>query len=113
MSVTVNISEVRATVARAERELGRVDAILLGWAIVGAEQLRATDHYQDRTTDLRTGTQGKSVTDGDPAEAVMIMDTEYASYVVARGFSNFDEVGQQIEERISQSFDDLERSIAG
>lgn len=65
----------------------------------GAQELRATDSYQNRTGNLRGGTQAILVEDGATTITVSLeMDEHYASYVIARGYSNFWAVARQVEQ---------------
>jgi len=96
----VDLSEVRQLTRRARRELGNVDDRMQGVVEASAERLRAKDTYQDRTGDLRGSTQGEAIKLGDnAAEATLTMAMPYASFVIGRGFSNWeDEVDRATRE---------------
>jgi hypothetical protein len=113
MTVKVNISEVLAMGRRADRELGDVDAIMEDTVEAAAAELRATDPYQNRTGDLRASTQGEAISFGDEVEATLAMGMPYASFVIGRGFSNYEDVVEDTERELDDELDAIADRITG
>lgn len=77
---------------------------------VAAAYERANKTYQDRTGTLRKETQGRIETNRrNEAEVVLEMDTYYASYVVARGFSAIAQAERAAELAMDDLFDRLDK----
>ena len=93
MSYKVDISAVSALTRKAHSAFDTMVSDVFGICQEGAAELVATDHYQNHTHDLRDGTLARLTSDYSDGWSVNIeMDTEYAAYVVARGFSNIEQV---------------------
>lgn len=103
LSVRIDVSDIIEMAQRAERSLDSVDDDMLDLAEQAAEHLQTIDHYQDRTGNLRKST--RAVGGGIGGAVKLEMAEEYASYVHARGFSNFDDVAKELEEQIDTGID--------
>lgn len=98
--VTVDISSVKRASARAGNLFRRMQGRLLAIADRHAQKLVAGDRYQNRTGSLRHGGRNGPGTQaladsgagkaGPEVSVTLEMDTPYASFVVSRGFSDFD-----------------------
>jgi hypothetical protein len=90
------VDDVHAFTERARDALDRAPREVFGFVEAGADILRATDPYQDRTGNLRASTEAVNVLD-DPGQwhFQLTMGESYASYVNDLGFSRIDEVAGQ------------------
>lgn len=77
----------------------------------GAQELVATDPYTDRTGDLRGSTAAVVMSAGSEIVVSLEMGMHYASYVNARGFSNFDAVSNDTVRAMRNAIDALGRRI--
>jgi hypothetical protein len=111
----LDVSSVAAFSAQATRAIDAIPTTALGFVEAGADVLRSTDPYQNRTGRLRASTQAINVSDSPDAwEFELVMDTEYASYVQDLGFSRFDEVGAMTAENIGMFLlSDLGGALSG
>jgi len=75
---------------------------MLDLASQGAEHLRQTDTYQNRTGHLRAGTQAIMHYAEDAVIVELEMDEFYASFVNRLGFSGFDEVAETVRTEIGK-----------
>lgn len=72
-----------------------------------AMEERLTHDYQNQTTHLQQSTAAVVVSeDDDGIEIHLEMDEEYASYVIARGYSRFEEIA-------SEAFQDIDGILYG
>lgn len=78
----------------AEAEFRRLPAEMLAVAEAGAKELRDNDPYQNRTGNLRRGTQALLVVTGGEVRVDLEMDESYASFVAKRGYSHFARVSK-------------------
>ncbi len=70
--------------------------------LAAAAEERRTHTYRNRTFDLQNGTQASEIREsGDEIAIELSMDTEYASYVVDRGFSQFREIAERAADQIA------------
>ena len=109
--VEVDVSSIGRATKRATDTFRRMPRRLLGIASKAADKLTSGDSYQNRTGSLRNGgvngpgTQAMldqaSGMAGAEARVTLEMDTEYASYVIARGFSNWDTVMPATEKQLN------------
>lgn len=104
-------SGARAVARRAEREFRDLDRVMDRVVRDAAQELRRTDPYQDRTTNLRNSTVGETMDLGGRVEAVLVMGMFYASFVNRLGYSNFDEVSQKARRRMREAFTRMARRI--
>ena len=104
-SAEMDISDLERWADSGTRDMKRIGDHLFDVVDQGAKQLQATDHYQNRTGNLRRGTQAIRVDLASGVTVSLEMDEHYASYVVGRGFSSFWEVGRQIEQLLPSSIE--------
>jgi hypothetical protein len=114
--VEVDVSEVAALRARAERELsGRSVARVMDVPLQRAAQAeRVTHAYQNRTTRLEQSTV--AVPDAIAATEVRLslqMIMSYAEFVWRRGLSGLDGYAAIADGQIRQAFSDQAKRIAG
>lgn len=86
---------------------------MLDLAQQGAEVLRSTDPYQDRTGDLRESTEAVIDQSGDPVIVVLRMGEDYASFVKRLGYSNFDDVSEEVKRQMDDGMRTVRRRIGG
>lgn len=97
----VDLSDVRKLTKRADKFLGDVDADMRDVVEDAAADLRANDPYTNRTGFLRTSTQGEMQRfDGNEIEATMAMGMPYASFVIAKGWSDWQDEVEDAERRM-------------
>lgn len=111
MKVRVNHKSIYAATKTAEEEFAKLHDYMLEIATFGADYLKDTDPYQDRTGNLRAGTQALLVSEAPEIRVELEMDTEYASYVVGLGYSNFDEAADKVEREIGKAITGIGRRI--
>jgi hypothetical protein len=99
------VSTVPALTRRAVKELSGVESVMSGVAQDAADHLVATDPYQNRTGDLRASTVSESIDLGDAVEVTIAMGMPYASHVIRRGFSGW-------EEAVADAERDMDRAIS-
>ena len=103
-SVKIDLSEVRDITRRAGNEIDDLEGVMGDVVRGSAEQLQATDTYQDRTGDLRASTQGEALQVSDNrVEATMAMAMPYASYVIGRGFSSWEDEIEDAEREMDRA----------
>lgn len=90
-----------AAIRRLRRSARRMKRIL----DAAAASERRTHAYKNRTRQLQTNTRASDVVEvGDQSMVMLEMDTDYASYVVAKGLSRIDEVAKMAEGLIEDDF---------
>lgn len=101
IEVTLDTTAIAARIARVDIGIQRIPEIGLELIEQSAAYLRETDHYQNRTHELRNNTEAVEVQSGSDGETeiALRMNKEYAVYVVRRGFSSFYEVARETEGR--------------
>ena len=109
ITATLDASDAIAMLDRVEAAVEQTPAVLGEEAEAMAQELRATDPYQNRTWKLRSTT----VSSPEPDGATVEMQQEYASFVQSKGYSNFDEVGERTKtratERVERNLDSAAR----
>lgn len=105
-------SDVSALTRRAIKELSNVDAVMDRVAQDAADYLVATDPYQNRTGDLRASTVSESIDLGDAIEVTIVMGMPYASFVIARGFSNWEEAVADAESNMDRALSAIATRIS-
>ena len=101
--ITVTMtSEAPQALAKAVRAFRGLSRNMLNIASQGAEHLQRTDTYQNRTGNLRAGTQALMTLRGDAIIVDLEMDEHYASYVNRLGFSGFDHVAETVRDNIDE-----------
>lgn len=71
-----------------------------------ASEERRTHAYRNRTGTLQSETQASEIREsGDETVIELAMNTEYASYVVDRGFSQFREIAERAADQIASMID--------
>lgn len=93
MRVTCDASDVHEATERAEDAFLDMPDEVYGFVEAGAEALRETDPYQNRTGNLRASTRAVRVDAGLEFSYRLEMYEPYASYVRDLGFSRVDEFG--------------------
>jgi hypothetical protein len=104
-------SDAASKARLARRELSRLWRTMEDVAEGGAEELRATDPYTDRTGDLRKNTAAIVAQAGAEIVVSLEMGMHYASYVNALGYSNFDQVTDQTKMAMRHAIAALKRRI--
>jgi hypothetical protein len=111
--IELDISEVIEAEANAVKEMDRVHKVMSSAVQIGAQFERDHKTYQNRTGDLQRGTRGKLDRNSkEEVVAELIMNTDYASYVKARGFSSIDEASRRTAAQISEGLKDIENKVA-
>lgn len=111
--VTVDISDVEALERSARGDLDAVPRVMKAVAEIGASDERAKHSYQNRTGDLERGT--RALVDrlsADGAMIELIMDTDYASYVVRRRLSTIQTQAVATEQRMQMALDAIAEKAA-
>jgi len=107
-------SEAAEALARATRELKKLPRNMLNLASQGATHLQRTDPYQNRTGNLRAGTQALLTYAGDAVVVDLEMDEYYASFVNRLGFSSFDSVADTVKDEITKGISAMgEKIVSG
>ena len=87
-----------------ETLLDRAEVIFREECETGAAEERATHAYQNRTGRLEESTRAEVLRAGDAVRADLIMgrmpEVHYATYIVGRGFSSFEDIGERAAVRI-------------
>lgn len=115
MTVRVDISEVLAAEARFLDERKRTPQIMRAIVATAAANERAQHEYQNRTKlGLQASTQASIARrSNDGATVELVMDREYASYVVRRGLSEIDEQAKGAERAIAAALEAQAKRVAG
>lgn len=101
MKVKVDVLEVHDLTREAVRRLDAAPSNMKRILDGAAAKERASHTYQNRTGDLERGTQAGPIEGTGDAYFVQLMaDTEYASYVNARGYMRIDEFAREAEREI-------------
>lgn len=105
IQLDVDVGDFLLMCDAADYALGEVMLNIRTLADAGARRLRDTDHYQNRTGQLRAGTQAHGGEAGFPV--VLEMDMYYASFVHNLGYSHFDEVAAWVDREVDRGIDTM------
>jgi len=83
-----------------KQELNNIARKLRHAAENAANYEKQNHTYTNRTGNLEASTKGIVTKSGDEFEVSLVMEMEYASYVVARGFSQIDIAAKMMESDI-------------
>ena len=97
LTASADFSELLSLTDSSERKMRSIGDKAFRLVNQGAQRLRATDSYTNRTGNLRGGTQALREDTAEGVSVSLEMDEQYASYVIARGYSNFWDVARLTE----------------
>ena len=103
LEIDADMADFIAFLKAGEKAMERVDANILNIAEQGAQRLRSTDPYTNRTGELRANTRAM----GRTGVTTLEMGMFYASFVNKLGYSNFDEVAAFVEDQVDRGIDKM------
>lgn len=120
MRVLIDLSEVTALTARAEKELeGSAIADEMKRVVeMGAAFERSSHGYRNRTGRLEASTKGRMVNRTQRLSRVDLEmgytpSADYASHVVRMGLSNINSAAARVEAELAERFSVMAKRIAG
>lgn len=101
MKITVDYSDVALMI----KKLENVDKTLLSQLKMAAMEERRTHRYINRTGRLERETKASMVRSSrNRAVGELVMNTDYASYIVQRGFSSIERIAIETQRYLNDIF---------
>lgn len=106
-SVIVDLDDVERLTYEGEETLHNTAQVMWEVCDDAAKREQAEHRYRNRTTNTQDGTFAllPLVVGHDAVEVELAMRTEYSSFLVARGFSDFPDTVQECETNVATAFE--------